>query len=37
LRRVPTLGRHMAGLVREITGLGAAVAPTSWLRRVLRA
>ena len=37
LRRVPALGRHMAGLVREITGLGAAVAPTSWLRRVLRA
>jgi pilus assembly protein CpaE len=37
LRRVPALGRHMAGLVREITGLGAAVAPTSWLRRMLRA
>jgi len=37
LRRVPALGRHMAGLVREITGLGAAAAPTSWLRRVLRA
>ncbi|HLB96556.1 MAG TPA: P-loop NTPase, partial [Acetobacteraceae bacterium] len=37
LRRVPALGRHMAGLVREITGLGAAAAPTSWLRRMLRA
>ena len=37
LRRVPALGRHMAGLVREITGLGATVASTSWLRRMLRA
>jgi hypothetical protein len=37
LRRVPALGRHMAALVREITGLGATVAPTSWLRRILRA
>jgi pilus assembly protein CpaE len=37
LRRVPALGRHMAGLVREITGLGATAASTSWLRRMLRA
>ncbi len=37
LRRVPALGRHMAALVREITGLGATAAPTSWLRRILRA
>ncbi len=37
LRRVPALGRHMAGLVREITGLGAVAMPTSWLRRMLRA
>jgi len=37
LRRVPALGRHMAGLVREITGLGAVATPTSWLRRILRA
>ena len=36
LRRVPALGRHMAGLVREITGLGAPTAPSSWLRRILR-
>ena len=33
LRRVPALGQHLAGLVREITGVGAPVAATSWLRR----
>jgi len=36
LRRVPALAKHMEGLVREITGIGAAAAPQSWLRRVLR-
>jgi pilus assembly protein CpaE len=37
LRRVPALGKHLAGLVREITGLGAPVASGSWLSRMLRA
>jgi pilus assembly protein CpaE len=36
LRRVPALGRHMIGLVREITGLGAPAASTGWLRRTFR-
>jgi pilus assembly protein CpaE len=37
LRRVPALGKHLAGLVREITGIGAAATPASWLWRKLRA
>jgi pilus assembly protein CpaE len=36
LQRVPALGKHLAGLVREITGIGASAAPASWLRRMLR-
>jgi pilus assembly protein CpaE len=36
LQRVPALGKHLAGLVREITGIGVSAAPASWLRRMLR-
>jgi pilus assembly protein CpaE len=36
LRRVPALGKHLAGLVREITGIGAAATSGSWLSRMLR-
>jgi pilus assembly protein CpaE len=36
LQRVPALGKHLAGLVREITGIGAVSASGSWLRRMLR-
>jgi len=35
VRRVPALSRHLVGLVREITGLGAQDVRTSWLRRIL--
>jgi pilus assembly protein CpaE len=35
-QRVPALGRHLAGLVREITGVGASAASASWLRRMFR-
>jgi pilus assembly protein CpaE len=33
--RLPSLRRHLAPLVREITGVGAATGGFSWLRRVL--
>ena len=36
LQRVPALGNRPAGLVRDITGLGASAAPACWLRRMLR-
>jgi pilus assembly protein CpaE len=36
LQRVPALGKHLAGLVREITGIGAVGASGSWVRRMLR-
>jgi pilus assembly protein CpaE len=36
-RRVSALSKHLAGVVREVTGIGASVQPISWLRRMLRA